>query len=56
MATLTSIMERSGGSGNVEGRLVNKGGDNTLESVYRVGVYADKKFVGSGKSCIRSYS
>lgn len=48
MDLLTDILIRSG-CGKPEPRLIFQSGKNTLEAVYQVGVYADKKFMGTGE-------
>lgn len=47
MDLLTDILTRSG-CGHPEPRLIFQSGKNTLQAVYQVGVYSDKKFLGTG--------
>ncbi|KAJ8888853.1 hypothetical protein PR048_008347, partial [Dryococelus australis] len=47
LALVTAIMSRRGG-GSIEPRLLGKAAPNTILAVYRVGIYSDKQFLGSG--------
>ena len=48
MGVLADILHQSG-RGEPEPRLIFQSGQETLQAVYHVGVYSDKKFMGSGK-------
>ncbi|XP_045122215.1 39S ribosomal protein L44, mitochondrial-like [Portunus trituberculatus] len=47
MGVLADILHQSG-QGEPEPRLIFQSGQETLQAVYHVGVYSDKKFMGSG--------
>jgi len=47
MGVLAAILEREG-RGAPEPRVIRESGRTTMEAVYVVGVYSDKKFLGSG--------
>jgi large subunit ribosomal protein L44 len=47
MGVLAAILEREG-RGAPEPRLIRESGRTTIEAVYVVGIYSDKKFLGSG--------
>lgn len=48
MGVLADILHNSG-RGDPEPRLIFQSGRETIQAVYHVGVYSDKKFMGSGK-------